>query len=114
MQAFAAGFYVAADGSSAAELYRDALKLDAGDARAKSGFERSIDLGLRGAEQALVENRLDAAAGAAETLRLLAPSNSRLAFLKGQIDKELSPRQCRCLAARGIRGASGADPPQSR
>jgi TonB family protein len=89
-QAFAAGVYVAADGSSAAELYRDALKVDAGDARAKSGFERSIDLGLRGAEQALVENRLDAAAGAAETLRLLSPSNSRLAFLKGQIDKELS------------------------
>ena len=53
-------------------------------------LRRSIDLGLRGAEQALLENRLDAAAGAAETLRLLAPLNSRLTFLKVQIDKELA------------------------
>ncbi|MGC4027341.1 MAG: energy transducer TonB [Steroidobacteraceae bacterium] len=87
-QAFAAGRYAAADGSSAAELYRDALKLDPQNERARSGFDRSIEMGLRSAEQALVAERIDEAAGAAETLRLLAPENSRLAFLKSQIDKE--------------------------
>ncbi len=87
-QAFAAGRYVAADGSSAAELYRDALKADPQNERARDGFDRSIESGLRDAEQALVAERLDEAAGAAETLRLLAPENSRLAFLQSQIDKE--------------------------
>lgn len=87
-QAFAAGRYVAADGSSAAELYRDALKLDANDASARAGFDRSIDFGVRNAEQALLAERIDEAAGAVETLRLLAPANSRLAFLQSQIDKE--------------------------
>ena len=52
------------------------------------GFDRSIDFGVRNAEQALLAERLDEAAGAVETLRLLAPANSRLAFLQSQIDKE--------------------------
>jgi len=36
-QAFASGRYVATDGTSAAEMYRDALKLDAGSARREGG-----------------------------------------------------------------------------
>ncbi len=87
-QAFAAGHYVASDGSSAAELYRDALKGDGKNQVARSGFDRSIEYGLRSAEEALLANRVDAAAGVAETLRLLVPGNSRLAFLQAQVDKE--------------------------
>jgi TonB family protein len=87
-QAFAAGRYVATDGTSAAEMYRDALKLDAGSTVAKSGFDRSIEFGLRSAEEALLANRLDTATGVAETLRLLVPNNSRLTFLQTQIDRE--------------------------
>lgn len=89
-QAFAAGRYVAADGSSSAELYRDALKLNPDHARARSGFDRSVEFGLQGAEASLLAERIDEAAGAAETLRLLVPGNSRLAFLQSQIEKERS------------------------
>lgn len=87
-QAFGAGRYVATDGTSAAELYRDALKLDANNEIARKGYDRSIEYGLRSAEEALLANRVDAAAAVAETLRLLVPGNSRLAFLQAQIDRE--------------------------
>jgi TonB family protein len=87
-QAFAAGRYIASDGTSAAELYRDALKLDPKDARARSGFDRSIDLGMRGAEEALLADKVDEAASKAEALRLLVPNNSRLTFLQTQLDKD--------------------------
>jgi hypothetical protein len=87
-QAFAAGRYVASDGTSAAELYRDALKVDSKNDVARSGFDHSIEYGLRTAEEALLASRIDAAAGIAENLRLLVPGNSRLAFLQAQIDKE--------------------------
>lgn len=87
-QAFAAGRYVASDGSSAAELYRDALKIDNRNDVARGGFDRSIEYGLRAAEEALLASRVDAAAGVAENLRLLVPGNSRLAFLQAQIDRE--------------------------
>ena len=79
---------MASDGSSAAELYRDALKIDSKNDVARSGFDRSIEYGLRTAEEALLASRVDAAAGVAENLRLLVPGNSRLAFLQAQIDKE--------------------------
>jgi TonB family protein len=87
-QAFAAGRYVASDGTSAAELYRDALKSDSKNEVARSGFDRSVEYGLRTAEEALLASRADAAAVVAENLRLLVPGNSRLAFLQAQIDKE--------------------------
>jgi TonB family protein len=86
--AFAAAKYVATDGTSAAELYRDALKADPANEIARSGFDRSIEYGLRSAEEALLANQVNAAAGVAETLRLLVPGNSRLAFLQTQIDRE--------------------------
>jgi TonB family protein len=87
-QAFAAGRYAATDGTSAAEFYRDALKLDAKNPQADSGYTRSIDLAARRTEEALTAGKLDEAAAAAETLRLLSPSNSRLAFIQSQIAKE--------------------------
>lgn len=87
-QAFADGRYVATDGTSAAELYRDAQKLDPKDTRAADGFERSVEYGMRSAEQALLASNIDEAARTAEMLRLVAPANSRLTFLQSQIDRE--------------------------
>jgi protein TonB len=87
-QAFAAGRYVDSDGTSAAELYRDALKIDTKNDIAHSGFDRSIEYGLRSAEEALLASRVDAAAIVAENIRLLVPNNSRLAFLQAQIARE--------------------------
>jgi protein TonB len=87
-QAFADGRYVATDGTSAAELYRDAQKRDPQDARARDGYAHSIEYGLRGAEQALLAANPDEASRIAAALGLLSPTNSRLSFLKSQIDKE--------------------------
>jgi TonB family protein len=87
-QAFADGRYVASDGSSAAELYRDAEKRDPQDVRPRDGFTRSIEYGLRSAEQALLAANLDEASRIAASLGLLSPTNPRLSFLKAQIDKE--------------------------
>ncbi len=87
-KAFADGRYVALDGTSAAESYREALKLEPANAAARSGFDRSIEYSIRRAEEALVAGRLNEAAMVSESLRPLAPNNSRLAFLNTQIEKE--------------------------
>jgi TonB family protein len=89
-QAFAAGKYVGSDGSSAAEIYRSALKIDDKSVAAQSGLDRSIELSLRSAEEALLAGKAGDAAIIAENLRLLTPNNSRLAFLQTQIGKEQS------------------------
>jgi len=86
--ALAASLFVASDGSSAAELYREALRLDARNARATEGYRRAIEGGLGAAESALLAGELDAAATTAETIRLIAPDNARLAFLHTQIERE--------------------------
>ncbi|HUG72418.1 MAG TPA: energy transducer TonB [Steroidobacteraceae bacterium] len=88
--AFAAGRLIAADGSSAAELYRAALRLDAGSAAAADGFERTIEAALAGAEQALLAGELEQARVTAELLRLIVPDSSHLAFLYTQIERELA------------------------
>jgi TonB family protein len=87
-QAFADGRYVATDGTSAAELYRDAQKRDPKDTRARDGFTHSIEYGLRSAELALLATNLDEASRISAALGLLAPTNPRLSFLKSQIEKE--------------------------
>lgn len=89
-QAFAAGAFVATDGSSAAERFREALRLEPGNAAAAEGFERAIDSALGGAEQALLDGELEAARVTAEQLRLIVPDNPRLAFLYTQIERELA------------------------
>lgn len=88
-EALAAGRHVAADGSSAAELYREVLRSDASNAAATSGFEQSIERALGGAEQSLLEGELEAARLTAEMVRLIEPDNSRLDFLHTQIEREL-------------------------
>ncbi len=98
-QAFAAGRYVATDGTSAAELYRDALKIDSKSDVARSGFDRSIEYGLRTAEEALLASRVDAAAGVAENP---APAGARqfAARVPAGADRQGNrARQCRCNAS---------------
>jgi len=109
-KAFADGRYVALDGSSAAESYREALKLESSNATARSGFDRSIEYGMRRAEESLLAGRLNEAATVAEALRPLVPNNSRLAFLNTQIEKE----QARQNADASLRAASEARQTQIR
>ena len=101
-QAFAAGRYVAADGSSAAEIYREAQKQDSANPIARSGFDRAIEYALRSAEESLLAGKLIEAATIAEQLRLITPNNSRLAFLNTQISRE----QARVNADASLRQAA--------
>ncbi len=88
--AFSANRFVAADGSSAAELYREALRISPGHADATRGFDAAIERALGGAEQALLAGQLEQARVTAELLRLIVPDNARLAFLYTQIERELA------------------------
>jgi hypothetical protein len=88
--AFAAGNLVAADGSSAAELYRQALRLEADSAVAADGFERAIEAALTGAEQALLAGEIEQSRVTAELVHLIVPDSSRLDFLYTQIERELA------------------------
>lgn len=87
-QAFAAQKFVATDGTSAAELYQDALQAAPQDSRARSGYTRSVEFALRAAEIAFTENRLNDANALVVALQSVAPGNSRLAFLSTQLQRE--------------------------
>jgi TonB family protein len=86
--AFAAGKFVASDGSSAAELYRAVLKIEAGNGRAREGYEGSIDQALRGAEESLLAGKLIDAGTLVAAVALISPDNPRLGFLNAQIARE--------------------------
>jgi protein TonB len=88
--ALEAARFVASDGSSAAELYRSALKLDPANQVASDGYERAIEQALRSAEESLIAGKLNDAGVIAEAVRLIDPENSRLAFLNTQISRELA------------------------
>lgn len=109
-KAFADGRYAALDGSSAAEFYREALKVEPGNAAATAGFERAIEYGIRRAEEALTAGRLNEADTISEALRPLAGDSSRLAFLNSQIEKE----QARMNADASQRAANEARQTQIR
>ncbi|MEP7312008.1 MAG: energy transducer TonB, partial [Pseudomonadota bacterium] len=87
-QAFAAGRYAATDGSSAAELYSQALALVRTDERARSGLTRSVDFALREAESSLTAGRIDEVESRIAALRTLSPGNPRLDFLVAQLGRE--------------------------
>ncbi|RYG86606.1 hypothetical protein EON77_03495, partial [bacterium] len=87
-QAFAALRFVSRDGTGAAELYQKVLQLDPQDARARSGFTRSIDFAVRGAETAFTEGRLAEAEGLIAMVLAVSPGNSRVGFLQSQLTRE--------------------------
>lgn len=109
-KAFADGRYVALDGSSAAEFYREALKVEPNNQVARSGFDRSVDYGTRRAEEAVLAGKLNEAAAVSEALRPLTPGSSRLNFLNTQIEKE----QARVNADASQRAANDARQGQIR
>jgi protein TonB len=109
-KAFADGRYVALDGSSAAEFYREALKIEPNNQVARSGFDRSVDYGTRRAEEAVLAGKLNEAAAISEALRPLTPNSSRLNFLNSQIEKE----QARINADASLRAANDARQAQIR
>ncbi len=87
-RAFAEGRYVTAQGPNAAAMYAEVLALNPNHAEARSGYDRSIDLELRRAEQAMLAEKIDEAASIASSLAPLAAGNSRFQFLEAQIAKE--------------------------
>jgi protein TonB len=86
--ALAAGKFVASDGSSAAELYRSALKLEAANRPAREGFDAAIDRALHRAEELLLAGKLNDAGTVVAAVALIAPENPRLDFLNTQITRE--------------------------
>jgi protein TonB len=84
-QALAAGHLVAPPRENAAELYREALRRDAGDPRAVNGLEEVVERLLSGAEQQLQQHNLDAAQQLADQARSVSPNHARVAFLTAQI-----------------------------
>jgi TonB family protein len=86
--AFGARRYVSDAGDGAADLYGAALQIQASDARAAGGFERSIEFALRDAEQAFTAGRLDEVDAQLARLRRADPENPRLAFLGSQLQRE--------------------------
>jgi TonB family protein len=86
--AFAAGKFVASDGSSAAELYRSALKLEATNRPAREGYDAAIDRALHRAEELLLAGKLNDAGTVVAAVALIAPDNPRLGFLNTQIMRD--------------------------
>lgn len=84
-QALAAGQLVAPSGKSAADLYHEALRRDAGDPRAVNGLEEVIGRLLAAADQQMQQHNLDAAQQLADQARSVNPNHPRVAFLEAQI-----------------------------
>jgi protein TonB len=82
------GRFVAFDGSSAAELYRDVLRLDEQNEPARTGFGKAVDGAIGSAQKKLAEGKLDDASNGMEAVRLLAPELPALKQLVTQIDAE--------------------------
>lgn len=75
-------------GENAVDLYRQAARRNPSDPRPGIGIERVMDRLLTGAEQALLEDRLDDAVRITDTARAIQPDHVRVAFLTAQIGKE--------------------------
>lgn len=84
-RALAGGQIVTPPGTSAADLYREALRRNPRDPRALSGIEQVIDRLLTDAEALLQDHHLDGAQQLAEEARAISPTHPRVAFLIGQI-----------------------------
>jgi TonB family protein len=86
-QAFAQSNFIGTQGTSASELYQQALAAAPDDARARSGYTRSIEFGLRSIEDALTLGQLDAAEQRIAAIRKIAPRTSSLDFLASQLTR---------------------------
>ena len=87
-EAFARGDWLLPPGSSAAELYHQALERHPGDARALAGLDKVVDQVLSAAEQDLLAQHLDEAEHLTAAARAIAPNSVRVTFLATQIARE--------------------------
>jgi len=87
-KAYARGELVAPEGRSAAALFNQVLQKFPGQPQATAGLDKVVNALLGLAEKAILDGRLDAAAGDVEAARALQPDNVRIAFLSTQLGKE--------------------------
>jgi len=104
-KALAAGALVAPPAENAADLYREALKLNAGDPRAVNGIEQVIDRLLAAAEAQLQQQHLDAAQQLTDQARAIGPGHPRVAFLAAQIGAQRES----AVLNKAQRAAAGGD-----
>jgi TonB family protein len=86
-QALTANRLTAPPGDNALELYEEALRRNPADADARAGLAEVHERLLAGAENALLEERLDEASAAIDTARQAGVDDSRSAFLTLQLAK---------------------------
>jgi TonB family protein len=99
------GALVEPKGESAADLYAEALKLNAEDLRAREGLNEVVDRLLTAAEKALLDQQTDEAERLVSAARDIQPDHVRVAFLTTQIGKERE----RALLAEARRAASSGN-----
>src|SRR6478752_2862690 len=80
------GRFVAFDGSSAAELYRDVLQIDKVNEPARSGLDKALTSAIGHARQSLTDGKVDAARNDMEAVRVIAPDYAGLKDLVTLID----------------------------
>ncbi len=86
--ALARGALISPPGESAADLYRQVLRRDAGNSSAREGLQRVAEGLLTSAEQALLADHIDQSRELTEAARTIDPGNVRIAFLTAQIAKQ--------------------------
>jgi periplasmic protein TonB len=87
-EASARGDLIMPVGSSASDLYRQALERHHGDPQAQAGLAKVVDQVLTAAEQDLIAQRLDEAEHMTLAARALQPDSVRVTFLTTQIARE--------------------------
>lgn len=108
--AYDAGMLTATDGESATDYYQRVLAKYPDDRDAAAGLGTIADQLLTGAENALLEGRIEDAARDIEAARTVRPNNMRLAFLNAQLDKERERR----LIAQAREAAAGGNYTRAR
>lgn len=106
--ALAANRLIEPAGDNALELYLQAQARNPSDAAARAGLAEVRERLLAKAENALLEERLDEAAGAIETARKSGVESGRIAFLTAQLAKSRDQVKSAQAAAR-VRSDTSAD-----
>jgi protein TonB len=87
-KALARGDWLLPPGTSAADLYHQALERHPADAQALAGLDKVVDQVLSAAEQDLLAQHLDEAEHLTAAARAIAPNSVRVSFLATQIARE--------------------------
>jgi len=107
--ALAANRLTAPSGDNALELYLQELARYPLDATARAGLAEVRERLLARAENALLEERLDEAAGAIETARKAGVESGRIAFLTAQLVKSRDQAKAAQMLARAAKNEAKSD-----